>query len=69
MNIAFITPEYPISSFKGNIGGIGTFTKNLAEQLVHNNCKVTVFIHSQSVEQILTENGVEVHSVKKKAVK
>lgn len=69
MNIAFITPEYPITSFKGNIGGIGTFTKNLAEQLVENNCTVTVFIHSQSVEDIIYENGVEIHLVKKKILK
>jgi len=69
MNIAFITPEYPILSFKGNIGGIGTFTKNIAEQLIKNNCKVTVFIYSQSVEQILIENGVEIHFVKKRGVK
>jgi len=69
MNIAFITPEYPISSFKNNIGGIGTFTKNLAEQLVSNHCKVTVFVHSQPKNKVIVENGVTVHSVKKNAVK
>ncbi|MCG1036610.1 glycosyltransferase family 4 protein [Polaribacter sargassicola] len=69
MNIAFITPEYPIASFKGNIGGIGTFTKNLAEQLVMKQCKVTVFIHSQPKEDIVIENGVEIHLVKKNVVK
>lgn len=66
MNIALITPEYPINSFKGNIGGIGTFTKNLAELLVMNEIKVTVFIHSQKIEEILNENNVEIHLVKKK---
>ena len=69
MNIALITPEYPTSSFNGNIGGIGTFTKNLAEQLTKNKCEVTVFVHSQSVEQIVKNNGVEVHLVKKKTIK
>ena len=69
MNIAFITPEYPVSIFNGNIGGIGTFTKNLAEQLVKSNCKVTVFIHSQFKEQVILENGVEIHFVKKKITK
>ncbi|MCI2228395.1 glycosyltransferase family 4 protein [Polaribacter sp. MSW13] len=69
MNLAFITPEYPIASFKGNIGGIGTFTKNLAEQLVKNQCKVTVFVHSQPKENVVIQNGVEVHLVKKNAVK
>ncbi|TXD49130.1 glycosyltransferase family 4 protein [Polaribacter sp. IC073] len=69
MKLAFITPEYPIASFEGNIGGIGTFTKNLAEQLVTKNYGVTVFIHSQSIEGIFIENGVEVHLVKKKTFK
>ena len=69
MNIAFITPEYPLEDFKGNIGGIGTFTKSLAEQLVYKSCKVTVFIHSQPKEQVLIENGVEIHLVKKKTIK
>jgi glycosyltransferase involved in cell wall biosynthesis len=69
MHIAFITPEYPIHNFKGNIGGIGTFTKSIAEQLMRNNINVTVFIHSQSINSIVTENGIEVHFVKMKAVK
>jgi glycosyltransferase involved in cell wall biosynthesis len=69
MNIAFITPEYPIPSFKGNIGGIGTFTKNLAEHLVLQNCSVTVFVHSQTNEQIIIEKGVAIHLVKRKAIK
>ena len=69
MHIAFITPEYPLEAFKGNIGGIGTYTKGLAEQLVHYSCEVTVFVHSQPKEQVLVENGVEVHLVKKKAIK
>ncbi|NIJ45438.1 glycosyltransferase involved in cell wall biosynthesis [Wenyingzhuangia heitensis] len=69
MRLAFITPEYPIASFKGNIGGIGTFTKNIAEQLVKNNCEVTVFVHSQSTENTFVENGVEIHLVQKKVVK
>lgn len=69
ISIAFITPEYPISSFKNNNGGIGTFTKNLAEQLIGVNCEVTVFIHSQNFEEVINENGVEIHFVKKKIVK
>ncbi|GGF68857.1 glycosyltransferase family 4 protein [Wenyingzhuangia marina] len=69
MNIAFITPEYPLEVFKGNIGGIGTFTKSLAEHLVRFSYEVTVFVHSQPKEQVLVENGVEIHLVKKKAIK
>jgi len=69
MHIAYITPEYPIDQFKGNIGGIGTFTKNIAEQLVLSNVKVTVFVHSQTIEKIFSENGVIIHFVKLKKVK
>ena len=69
MNIAFISPEYPIPSFKGNIGGIGTFTKNLAEQLVLLNYNITVFVHSQPVNHVIIEKGVVIHLVKMKAVK
>lgn len=69
MHIAFISPEYPCKQFKGNLGGIGTFTKNLAEQLVANHCKVTVFIYSQSIEQVLKENKVTIHFVKRKGFK
>lgn len=69
MNIALITPEYPTSSFNGNVGGIGTFTKNLAEQLVVNDNEVTIFIHSQSTEEVFLENNVEIHLVKKNIVK
>ncbi|MGY5354045.1 glycosyltransferase family 4 protein [Wenyingzhuangia sp. IMCC45467] len=69
MHIAFITPEYPTKNFKGSIGGIGTFTKSLAEQLASTNHKITVFVHSQLKEQVFVENGVEIHLIKKKAVK
>ncbi|ANW96298.1 hypothetical protein AXE80_08415 [Wenyingzhuangia fucanilytica] len=69
MHIAFITPEYPTKNFKASIGGIGTFTKSLAEQLASTNHKITVFAHSQPKEQVFVENGVEIHLVKKKAVK
>ena len=69
MHIAFVTPEYPCKQFNGNLGGIGTFTKNLAEQLVANHCKVTVFIYGQPIEQVLQENKVTIHFVKRKIVK
>jgi glycosyltransferase involved in cell wall biosynthesis len=69
MNIAFITPEYPHVNFKGSIGGIGTFTQNLAKQLVRINHNVIIFIHSQSKEFIEHENGITIHFVKLKKVK
>lgn len=69
MHIAYITPEYPSGFYKGNVGGIGTFTKNLAEQLVQQQHQVTVFVHSQLATKVLQEHGVTVHLVQKKAVK
>lgn len=69
MHIAFITPEYPHTYFHGSIGGIGTFTKNLASHLIRLNHTVTVFVHSQSKEFVLKENGVTIHFVKLKRIK
>jgi len=69
MKIAFITPEYPHFQFKGSMGGIGTFTKSIAIQLVRLNHNVTVFVHSQSKELVVQEEGVTIHFVKLKKVK
>ncbi|WP_417857814.1 glycosyltransferase family 4 protein [Xanthomarina gelatinilytica] len=69
MHIGFITPEYPHQLFNVNIGGIGTFIKNLAEQLVLKNYNVTIFIYSQSATKVITENGIEIHLVKIKTFK
>ena len=69
MHIAFITPEYPHPNFKGSIGGIGTFTKNLADELVKKGERVTVFVHSQNKAEVYNENGIEIHFVIKKRVK
>lgn len=69
MHIAFITPEYPLAAVQGNIGGIGTFTKGLATQLVRQSFSVTIFVHSQTKEQVIHEDGVAIHLVKKKSVK
>ena len=69
MHIGFITPEYPCNEFTGNIGGIGTFTKNLASQLINNGHQVSVFIHSQSKSTVIEHNGIKIHFVKKVTVK
>ncbi len=69
MHIGFITPEYPHQNYTGSIGGVGTFTKNLALQLVKNNCSVSVFIHSQPKNETVVENGVTIHFVKQKRIK
>ena len=60
MKIAFLTPEYPHFQFKGSMGGIGTFTKNLAEQLVLNKHTVSVFLYSQEKTTVFVENGITI---------
>ncbi|WP_272023337.1 glycosyltransferase family 4 protein [Olleya namhaensis] len=69
MHVAFVTPEYPINSFKGAVGGIGTFTRSLAERLVKCEIQVTVFIHSQSEQKDIVINSVHIYFVKKKSFK
>ena len=69
MHIGFITSEYSNPKFENKIGGIGTFTKSLAENLVKNGCKVTVFIHSQKEEFCTVDKGVVLHFVKRKRKK
>ncbi|UAB74723.1 glycosyltransferase family 4 protein [Mesoflavibacter sp. SCSIO 43206] len=69
MHIAYITPEYPSGFYKGNVGGIGTFTKNIATQLVLQQHQVTVFVHSQQKTEVFEECDVEIHFVKQKVLK
>jgi glycosyltransferase involved in cell wall biosynthesis len=69
MHVAFVTPEYPINSFEGAVGGIGTFTKSLAERLVKNKVRVSVFIHSQSEHKKVVINEVDIYFVKRKSFK
>lgn len=69
MHVGFITSEYPHELFKKGIGGIGTFTKNLAFQLHKGNYKVTVFVHSHSEDKVFEDNGIKVHFIKRKKLK
>jgi len=69
MHIAFITPEYPHAQFNESIGGIGTFTKNLASQLVKLDHAITIFVHSQFKEFTVQEKGITIHFVKLKKIK
>lgn len=69
MHIAFITPEFPHSSFKSIVGGIGTFTKNLTEALLANGNEISIFIYSQKESEIYREKNISIHYVKKKTVK
>lgn len=69
MHIAFITPEFPHSNFKGTVGGIGTFTNNLIEELLIKNYKISVFIYSQKESKVYREKNISIHYVKKKTLK
>ena len=65
LHIAFITPEYPSNRFKNSVGGIGTFTYNLAKELASKEYDVSVFIHSQARHELFVEKGVSIYRVKK----
>lgn len=69
MHIGFITPEYPYKDNQTSVGGIGTFTKNLAEQLVLQNIQVSIFLSNQERHNVFTENGVFIHQVSQKKLK
>ena len=69
MHIGFITSEYSCHNYSGNLGGIATFIRNLAIQLVSKGHHVSVFVYSQSKSEVFTENGVNIHFVSKKSLK
>ena len=69
MHIGYITSEYPHSRFDVPVGGIGTFTKTIAEALVTKGYRVSVFIHSQEKDELFNENGIEIYHVKTSRVK
>ena len=64
MHIAYITSEYPYSKCDAPVGGIGTFTKTIAEALVHRGYRISVFVHSQKKDERFNENGVEIYHIK-----
>lgn len=65
MHIAFITSEYPHPQLNITVGGIGSFTKNIAEALINKGIKVTIFLTSQESNKIINED-ITIHSIKKK---
>lgn len=64
MKVGFITPEYPHPKVL-HAAGIATSIKNLAVTLVKKGVDVTVFVYHQNENDILYENGVEIHLIKK----
>lgn len=65
MHVAFLTPEYPHPELSQS-GGLGTSIKNLAQGLVLNSTKVTVFVSGQTADKIIEDGNVKVISIAKK---
>lgn len=62
MYLAFLTPEYPHPKVSHS-AGIGTSIKNLATELVKQGHKVIVFVYSQDSNELLIENGIQIHKI------
>ena len=65
MHIAFLTPEYPHEKF-GPSAGLGASIKNLAYSLKENDISVTVFVHSQEVDNIFELDGINFIGIQQK---
>ena len=68
MHLAFLTPEYPHPDLNA-AAGIGTSIKNLVCSLVTQNIMVTVFVYNQVSDSVFEDDGVIVHSVRKRNFK
>jgi glycosyltransferase involved in cell wall biosynthesis len=68
MKIAFLTPEYPHTKII-HAAGIGTSIKNLTSALVHEGVSVTVFVYGQKTQEVIVENGINIHLIKNKKYK
>ena len=68
MKIGFITSEYPHPQVS-HAAGIATSIKNLAVTLVKKGIDVTVFVYHQKQSEVISDNGVEIHLIKKKKYK
>lgn len=62
MHICFLTGEYPINN--SSHGGIGTFVKFLAEELVKKNIIVSV-VGIYKITETISLNGVKIYKLKK----
>lgn len=68
MRIGFITSEYPHPTVK-HAAGIASSIKNLAVVLAKQGNDVTVFVYHQEVSEVITDQGVEIHLIKKETFK
>lgn len=68
MNIAFLTPEYPLPRF-GSSGGIGTSILNLSKGLISQGHTVSILIYGQNKDGNFIEDGISFYSIKNVKVK
>ncbi|MBT8393582.1 MAG: glycosyltransferase family 4 protein [Bacteroidia bacterium] len=66
MHIGFITSEYPHPKVK-HAAGIATSIKNLAVTLAKKGEKVVVFVYHQDLNEVVIDQGVEIHLIKAKS--
>ncbi len=66
MNICFFSQEYPPDT---HVGGIGTYTYNMASALAKLGNTVHVITSTQKSERIYKDNGVWVHRIKNYKIK
>ncbi|MFD2727419.1 glycosyltransferase family 4 protein [Hyunsoonleella rubra] len=64
MKVGYITSEYPHPKIS-HAAGIGTSIKNLAITLVKKGVEVTVFVYHQNTSEVVMDEGVEIHLIKK----
>lgn len=69
MHIGFITSEFHHKKLNVPIGGIGTFTSNIAKSLLEREHRVSVFIPSQAKSEIINDGNLSIHLVPKKTLK
>lgn len=69
MHIGFITSEFHHEKLDIPLGGIGTFTSNISKSLIKKGHQVSVFIPSQSKNEIFKEGNLTIHLIKKKSLK
>ncbi len=62
MTLGLLTPEYP-HPHCGACGGIGSSVQNSARALVQLGHKVIVFVYGQSSNQVLDDQGVQLHLI------
>ena len=68
MHICFLTNEYPKEGFPH--GGLGTFVKTIAEELVSKNIQVSVVgLNYNPIDETEQLNGVTVIRIKRSKVK